>query len=332
LSTKQKRGIVDTMIALLFFFALASCIHFVPPKGKEITLSAFESWAAMFNKTYATNIQKGMAYANYIASVRRVAEKNKIKSPTVWGLTKFADMSLKQFKEQILMKTLHHNYKQMKKDEILAIPANPIDWVAKGATTPVKNQLQCGSCWTFSATETIESANLIKGKITRSEWLAPQEIVDCDTGGSGCSGGWPSQAMSFIISQGGQDTESTYPYTGEDGTCASSQGTIGATIASVVPVAQDEPTMYRLLQSEMPLSICADASAWSDYSGGILTAAQCTTNIDHAIQLTGYSPSQGGYWIVRNSWGADWGLNGFIYLQYGQDTCGITSYVAYATV
>jgi C1A family cysteine protease len=321
------------MIALLFFFALASCIHFTPPLGREaISTTSFDSWATFFNKSYETAEHKRTAYINYVGSVRRVANKNKVQTPTIWGLTKFADMSPKQFKDKILMKTLHANYKAMKKRDVEQNPTQAIDWVAKGATTPVKNQLQCGSCWTFSATETIESANLIAKKITRSTWLAPQEIVDCDSGGSGCSGGWPSQAMNWIISQGGQDTESSYPYTGEDGNCASSQGTIGATISSVVPVAQDEPTMYNKLKDHMPLSICADASAWQDYSGGILTADQCTTNIDHAIQLTGYSPSQGGYWVVRNSWGANWGLNGFIWLQYGQDTCGITSYVAYATV
>jgi len=323
---------LDNMIALLFFFALAHCIHFVPPTGQETSLVAFESFVSFFNKTYSSKIQKAAAYHNYISSVRRVAEKNKVQTPTVWGLTKFADMSPKQFKNTILMKTLHENYTPMKKRDAQQNPAQPVDWVAKGATTPVKNQLQCGSCWTFSATETIESANLIKGKISRSTWLAPQEIVDCDQGGSGCSGGWPSQAMNWIISQGGQDTESSYPYTGEDGTCASSQGTIGATISQVIPVAQDEGTMYQILKNTMPLSICADASAWQDYSGGILTADQCTTNIDHAIQLTGYNPTQGAYWIVRNSWGANWGLDGFIYLQYGQDTCGITSNVAYAKV
>jgi len=315
-----------------FFFAIASCWHFVPPKGRETSESTFESWAGFFNKTYQSQVLKNAAYQNYIASVRRVEEKNSRKTPTLWGLTKFADMSPKQFKNKILMNTLHPSYKPMKSNVKVAIPSRAIDWVAKGATTPVKNQLQCGSCWTFSATETIESANLIARKIVRSTWLAPQEIVDCDQGGSGCSGGWPSQAMNWIISAGGQDTESSYPYTGEDGTCASSQGTIGATISSVVPVAQDEQTMYNVLEKHMPLSICADASAWQDYSGGILTADQCTTNIDHAIQLTGYNSGQGGYWIVRNSWGADWGLNGFIWLQYGQDTCGITSYVAYATV
>jgi len=254
----------------------------------------------------------------------------------VHGLTKFADMSPKEFKDMILMKTLNENYEAQrttKRDEVQSNPTKAIDWVAKGMTTPVKNQLQCGSCWTFSATETIESANLIAGKLQnkQSDWLAPQEIVDCDTEGSGCQGGWPSQAMEFIIAQGGQDTESTYPYTATQGTCATANATVGATIASVVTVEASEPAMYTALQI-MPLSICADAEPWQDYSSGILTAAECSTSIDHAIQLTGYSPTQGGYWVVRNSWGADWGMNGFIWLQYGQDTCGITSYVAYATV
>jgi len=266
--------------------------------------------------------------------VKRVAEKNQQYHTSIYGLTKFADMSPKEFKGKILMKTLHENYQQpeqKKRDEEQSNPTKPIDWVAKGMTTPIKNQLQCGSCWTFSATETIESANIIAGKITTSKWLAPQEIVDCDTGGAGCSGGWPNQAMSWIISQGGQDTESSYPYTGVDGECAQSSGVIGATISSVVPVESDENLMYNALQT-MPLSICADAEPWQDYSNGILPASECGSNIDHAIQLTGYNPSKGGYWVVRNSWGADWGINGFIWLQYGQDTCGITSYVNYAKV
>jgi len=313
----------------LLFFALSYCIQYVPTKGQESTYNAFEGYMQFFNKTYSTVAQRRHAYVNYVLSVERVAQKMKSQTRTLFGLTKFADMSPKEFKEKILMQTLHSNYKRKVTGN--PNPVGPIDWVARGMTTAVKNQLQCGSCWTFSATETIESVNLIAGKISRSTLLAPQEIVDCDTGGGGCSGGWPSQAMDFIISAGGQDTEASYPYTGEDGTCESSQGTIGATISSVIPVSQSEQVMYNALRI-MPLSICADAGPWQDYTGGILDADQCGTEIDHAIQLTGYSPSQGGYWIVRNSWGVDWGMNGFIWLQYGQDTCGITSYVAYATV
>jgi C1A family cysteine protease len=283
-----------------------------------------------FNKTYQSTGHKARAYNNFVASFERVTMKNKRTSTTVFGLTKFADMSQKEFKDTILMKTLqeHKSNRGAKRDE--AQPTAAIDWVAKGATTAIKNQLQCGSCWTFSATETIESANLIARKISKNLLLAPQQIVDCDNGGSGCSGGWPIQAMQWIIQQGGQDTEASYPYTGQDGTCAESQGKIGATISSVAAVSPDEGQIYTALGTS-PLSICADASQWSDYSGGIFPVSECSENIDHAIQLTGYNPSQGGYWIVRNSWGADWGVNGFIWLPYGVDACGITSNVVSAT-
>jgi len=310
---------------------LANCLHFDAPVGQETAYSSFEAYAKFFEKTYTTKHAKIHAYKNYILSFKRISEKNKAQNITVYGLTKFADMSPKEFKQRILMKPLDENYVRKVQGPNVQNPSNPIDWVAKGATTPVKNQAMCGSCWCFSATETVESANLIAKKISRNTWLAPQEIVDCDTEGSGCNGGWPNQAMNWIISQGGQDTESSYPYTGQDGTCASSSGTIGATIKTVVPVSQSESAMYSALH-KMPLSICADAEPWQDYSGGILTAAECGSSIDHAIQLTGYNPTQGGYWIVRNSWGANWGISGFIWLQYGQDTCGITSYTNYATV
>jgi len=207
-------------------------------------------------------------------------------------------------------------------------PSQAIDWVAKGKTTAIKNQQQCGSCWAFSATETIESAILIAANTVQLG--APQQIVDCDTNDQGCNGGDPAEAMQWVISQGGQDTESCYPYTGQDGTCASSSCTPTNKIRTTAAVGQSESAVYTALQS-MPPSICCDASAWQNYNGGILQGSQCGDSVDHAIQLTGYNPSQGGYWIVRNSWGPSWGVNGFIYLQYGQNTCDITSEVTTAT-
>jgi len=316
---------------VILAFSLVSSIHFAPTEGTERQFSTFESYVQFFNKTYSTRTGKFRAFKNYLQSISRVAQRNeearRLGANTVFGLTQFSDMSVKEFKDTVLM-PVKAEHKSKREDE--QNPTTPIDWVAKGMTTPIKNQLQCGSCWTFSATETIESANLIAGKITTSTWLAPQQIVDCDTGGSGCNGGWPNQAMQWIIQQGGQDTEASYPYTGQDGSCAESSGKIGATITAVNGPINSESQMYQQLGST-PLSICADAEPWQDYQGGILTAAQCSTSIDHAIQLTGYNPSQGGYWIVRNSWGASWGESGFIWLQYGQDTCGITSYVYWAT-
>jgi KDEL-tailed cysteine endopeptidase len=187
-----------------------------------------------------------------------------------------------------------------------------------------------GSCWAFSTAETVESANLIAGN--SPPLASPQEIVDCDNNDQGCNGGDPQEALGWVKQQGGLMTDSCYPYTAQDGTCNVNNCAVSPALnlKSVTPIAQDEGQIYTALQSA-PLSICCDAEPWQNYQGGILTADQCGDSVDHAIQLTGYSPNQGGYWIVRNSWSASWGINGFIWLQYGQDTCAITYEVTAAT-
>jgi cathepsin F len=278
-----------------------------------------------WNRTYTTHEHK-VHFKNFVAATHKITALNKNSRSATFGYSKFADMSAEDFKVLLGFKT--KEALNFPTDEVVGIPSGAIDWVAKGMTTPVKNQEQCGSCWAFSATETVESANLLAGKQVMA--LGPQEIVDCDTNDDGCSGGDPREAMRWVESQGGQDTESCYPYTAQNGNCMESSCTPALNINAVNPVAGSEPAIYTALQSA-PLSICCDAEPWQYYTGGILDAAQCGTSIDHAIQLTGYSPSQGGYWIVRNSWGADWGENGFIWLQYGQNCCGITSRVTGAT-
>jgi len=285
-----------------------------------------------WNKTHDSSAIFNARYANFLANAKDIAERNKGSRSATFGFTKFSDMSPREFKTKmtgfkpknpIVPPSQRVNLKRNVEQ-----PSQNIDWAAAGKTTPIKNQQQCGSCWAFSATETIESAILIASGNVQGG--APQEIVDCDTNDQGCNGGDPAEAMQWVISQGGQDLESCYPYTAQDGTCNSAQCTPTNKISSTASVSQDESSIYTALQS-MPPSICCDASAWQNYNGGVLDASQCGDNVDHAIQLTGYNTGQGGYWIVRNSWGADWGEQGFIWLQYGQNTCDITSEVTTAS-
>jgi len=261
----------------------------------------------------------------------KIQELNK-DSTAKFGLTKFADMEPEEFSKMNGFVKSTFPFAKPAASEAAPVDAaqlGAIDWVAKGMTTPVKNQQQCGSCWAFSATETVESANLLAGKQVPAG--APQMIVDCDSNDDGCNGGDPREALQWVQSNG-LDTESCYPYTAVDETCASSKCSPSSslTVSSVTPIASDENSIYTALTSS-PLSICCDASAWQYYDSGILKADKCGQNIDHAIQLTGFSPNNGGYWIVRNSWGADWGEKGSIYLEYGKNTCGITSEVTAAT-
>lgn len=317
------------VLALFVFIVYVNAKVFSPVKGVS-RLAAFEQYNKFWNKSHCSAAEKNARFLNFMVNAKKIADMNK-NSPlgAKFGFTKFSDMSAREFKTKMTgLKLRDPTPKKVSEKREVEQPANAIDWVAAGKTTPVKNQEQCGSCWAFSATETIESAMLVAGKSPQIG--SPQMIVDCDTNDSGCNGGDPAEAMNWVIQQGGQDAESCYPYTAQDGNCAMAQCTPVNQISSTSSVSADESSIYYALQNA-PLSICCDAEAWQNYEGGVLASSQCGDNVDHAIQLTGYSPSQGGYWIVRNSWGADWGENGFIWLQYGQNTCDITSEVTAAT-
>eukprot|EP01123_Difflugia_compressa_P014102 TRINITY_DN6_c0_g1_i33.p1 TRINITY_DN6_c0_g1~~TRINITY_DN6_c0_g1_i33.p1 ORF type:complete len:354 (-),score=74.03 TRINITY_DN6_c0_g1_i33:60-1049(-) len=323
------------VLVLLSIVYLASCIVYTPSTNTLLydnPQSAFEEYNRFWNKTHSSSAEKLARFRNFLINAEKIEIANKQSTSATFGFTKFSDLSAEEFKASYLgavpppgSRSAPALVKERSVEQNAAI-----DWVAAGMTTPVKNQEQCGSCWAFSTTETVESANLIAGNAQTIG--SPQEIVDCFTGASGCSGGWPVDALNWVVQQGGLDTDSCYPYTAQNGNCASSQCTPSPNlkIATVTSIASDEQSIYNALKSA-PLSICCDASAWQNYNGGVLTADQCGTSVDHAIQLTGYSPNQGQYWIVRNSWGADWGVNGFIWLQYGQNTCDITGYVVSAS-
>jgi len=322
---------MHTLLTLLVLVAVANALVYTPSR-RGLTLEAqFDEYTRFWNKTYS-HVERAARLENFKMNAAKITKMNAQTKArgygASFGFTKFSDWSER---EQLSINGFLPVEKKPRPavHQPRANPTIPIDWVAQGKTTPVKDQGQCGSCWAFSTAETIESALLMAGK--KVQPLSPQEVVDCDSNDQGCGGGYPQEAIGWVKDQGGLDTDQCYPYTAQDGTCASSQCTPFGNINTVVPIGQDEQETYDALKKYGPLSIGADASAWSNYNGGVLTADQCGSNVDHAIQLTGYSPDQGGYWIVRNSWGSDWGINGFIWLEYGKNTCGMTYQTTAAT-
>jgi C1A family cysteine protease len=289
----------------------------------------FGSWKQQYNKVYATPEEEQVRFENFQHSIDRVISRNAVSSGARYGLTKFSDLSVEEFKSTFLGSVppspLPSAPVLPKKD--IEVPQT-FDWRNTNMVTPVKNQEQCGSCWAFSTVENIESIWCIKNNLDCTTFtpLSPQEIVDCDTTDNGCSGGWPSNAYQFVISEGGLETAANYPYTAQDGTCNFQSNEVAVTISSWQYATQnsDESTLQTNLVGWGALSVCVDASSWQDYTGGVLMAADCTNNIDHCVQLVGYDMTQSTpFWIVRNSWGTDWGENGYIRLQYGQDTCAV---------
>lgn len=199
--------------------------------------------------------------------------------------------------------------------------------------TPVKNQGQCGSCWAFSATEQLESQ--FAQQFGALEVLSPQQLVSCDPNCGGCDGGNPINAWFYVNGFGGQEAESAYPYTSgitqQTGTCNAKKPvveSVGADVGYYVSNSAADESNMLLEILDAPMSIAVDATLWQTYSGGIITAASgCGSTLNHAVQLVGYN-APGNYYIVRNSWGDEWGEAGYIYVEAGKNVCGIAGQAA----
>jgi len=301
--------------------------------GNGAVIHKFQQWTKQYNKTYSSQ-EMPKRFSNFVASLERVQKKNQNSKNKVFGITKFSDMTPEEFKQRILMKnpiTIEEERRpgvEVLKPKVTDVPS-ALDWRNEGAVTPVKNQEECGSCWAFSTVENVESMWILAKKGTNTTVdLSPQQVVDCDNGDDGCGGGDPPTAYQYIISTGGLDGESTYPYTAEDGTCQFKKSSVQATISNwkYATSDYDEKTLQQNLVSWGPLSVCVDAASWQDYSGGVMGGWECAwVNIlDHCVELVGYdSTASTPFWIVRNSWGTDWGVSGYIMLEMWDDTCGI---------
>jgi C1A family cysteine protease len=223
-------------------------------------------------------------------------------------------------------------------NEDLTGVSSSVDWVSKGAVTPVKNQGQCGSCWSFSTTGALEGAYFIKtGKL---DSFSEQQLVDCDNlknGGKdhGCNGGLMDNAFNWIKSNDGLCSEKDYPYvsgtTKKAGSCDSTCLTVpDSDVTGYIDVSpnSDSNMMSALEKQPVSIAIQADQKDFQLYKSGTFTG-DCGTNLDHGVLLVGYGNDGDDYYLVKNSWGTTWGDNGYIKLgrgeQYnsGKGQCGL---------
>jgi C1A family cysteine protease len=302
----------------------------------------FNLFQERFRKRYSSFEEVEQRFAifrdNFVAILKHNSD---ITQNFTLGVNQFTDLTPQEFREQYVggLKAEVGSYGCKTFSSTASGAPSSIDWRSKNAVTSVKDQGQCGSCWTFSATGAVEGAWAIsKGQLVD---LSEQELVDCATGISygshGCNGGQMEGAFKFVIEHG-QCSLASYPYTAKDGNCKSCSAV--AHISSCSDVKPNDQVSLKAAVAQQPVAVAisADTMIFQSYSSGVITSANCYTSLNHGVLAVGYGTENGqDYWLVKNSWGTSWGNNGYVKIAKSSSTndagvCGIAMDPSFPTI
>ena len=293
----------------------------------------FSNFQDRFNKKYENIQELESRFQIFRSNLRNIILHNLDHTQNfTMGINQFTDLTPQEFKDQYVggLKTEVGSYGcKTFSSSASGAPAS-IDWRSKGAVTSVKDQGQCGSCWTFSATAAIEGAwSIAKGQLID---LAEQQLVDCATGISygshGCSGGQMEGAFKYVIEHG-QCSLDSYPYTAKDGSCKTCPVVVHISSCSDVKPNDQISLKGAVAQQPVAIAIEADTRYFQSYSSGVLTSSSCGQQLDHGVLIVGYGSENGqDYWLVKNSWSTSWGEKGYVKIARSDSTndagiCGI---------
>ena len=326
----------------IVLFALASCQFDL----EKLMFNNFQKFITKYKKNYKSVNEFLARYEVFKRNVNVALTQPKASFTT--GITKFSDMTHQEFAKIYL--NLNYdalavaNFEPATVKSVNAAPTS-YDWRNQGRVSAVKDQASCGSCWAFATVANLEGLYYAKKGVMKT--FSEQMLVDCDTKDSGCNGGLMQYSFTWLKNNGGIMLDSSYPYVAKEQTCKSDktkyadfkvigQKKLGSTWSTWSCVDEDE--VKEFLYETGPLAVALNADYLSSYTGGIVdyTSSKCPySGINHAVTLVGYgtdSSSAMDYWIVKNSWGKNWGESGYFRIRRGNGTCGINCYVITATV
>jgi len=302
--------------------------------GFELTDPDWVAFKSAHGKAYSHPAEEAARLAIFKDNQRLIAEHNAGNHSFKLGVNKFADLTNAEYRQLLGYKTaekrgLKRSGKHMKRGVTVATK----DWRDAGAVTAVKDQGQCGSCWAFSTTGAVEGMWAIAGNPLVS--LSEQQLMDCSYayGNFACSGGLQSSAFDYLVDEGGIMSEADYPYTMSSHLqCSYDPAQSAAKISSWVEISEtDETEMEDAVANIGPVAIGIDASHFSFqlYSSGVYDEPRCLSaynDLDHGVLAVGYGTENGqDYWLVKNSWGASWGMDGYIKMTKGSNQCGVAT-------
>uniref|UniRef100_A0A8P4G8G0 Cathepsin F n=1 Tax=Dicentrarchus labrax TaxID=13489 RepID=A0A8P4G8G0_DICLA len=313
------------------------CLLFIWQESVQL-LGQFKEFMVKYNKVYSSQEEADRRLRIFHENLKTAEKLQSLDQGSAeYGVTKFSDLTEEEFRSTYLNAllsqwTLHQPMK----------PASPArdpapaswDWRDHGAVSPIKNQGMCGSCWAFSVTGNIEGQWFLKNGTLLS--LSEQELVDCDGLDQACRGGLPSNAYEAIEKLGGLESETDYSYSGRKQRCDFTTGKVAAYINSSVELSKDEKEIAAWLAENGPISVALNAFAMQFYRKGVSHPLKIFCNpwmIDHAVLMVGYGERKGiPFWAIKNSWGEDYGEQGYYYLYRGSNACGINRMCSSAVV
>jgi cathepsin L len=301
---------------------------------------AWEDYKLEFNKHYTAE-EETMRYATWKKDVAEVELHNAMYgNEYTQAVNEFSDLTDEEY-DRIYLSGLR--VPEGPSNATMYVPTNDpipnaVDWRTAGMVTPVKNQGQCGSCYSFSATGAHEGA--WKKKTGTLPSLSEQELVDCSGryGNYGCRGGWYQSCWKYNMAGHAEESERDYPYTARQGRCKFSGSRAFASVSSFHDTQPgSENDLTNALARVGPVSVAIDAgqSSFRRYRSGVHYAPGCSSRrLSHAVLAVGYG-SEGGqdYYLVKNSWGTRWGAGGYIKMARNRgNNCGIATKPSYPIV
>ncbi|XP_036044697.1 cathepsin R-like isoform X2 [Onychomys torridus] len=305
----------------------------------------WQEWKMKYEKSYSMEEElKRSIWEKNLEMIKRHNGENGLgKNGFTMEMNGFGDMTVEEFRKKMnnIPVRTHREGKSIRKRAVSGVFPKFVDWRKKGYVTPVQDQEYCNSCWAFAVTGAIEGQMFKKtGNLTR---LSVQNLVDCSKphGNNGCDWGDPYIGYEYVLHNGGVEAEATYPYEGREGPCRYNPENSAAKITGFVSLPQSEDSLMAAVATIGPISAGVDVASdlFIFYKRGILHDKKCSnTTVNHVVLVVGYGyegeESDGKkYWLVKNSWGDEWGIQGYIKIAKDQNNhCAIASYADYPIV